>query len=45
MVEQAHDFVVWNPESRGTAHCVAAIKRAGKWRDDMVLSPTPAEVA
>lgn len=39
MVAEADDFVVWNPESKGTAHCVAAIKRAGKWRDDMVLSP------
>lgn len=35
----ADDFGVWGPESRGTAHCVTAIKRAGKWRDDMVLSP------
>lgn len=33
------DFAVWGPESKGTAHCVREIKRAGKWRDDMVLSP------
>ena len=29
MVEQAHEFVVWDPSSRGTAHCVAEISRAG----------------
>ena len=40
----ADDFAVWNPTSRGTAHCVDAIRRAGKWRDDMVLAPPP-EVA
>lgn len=39
MVETANDFLVWNPTSKGTAHCVKAIKDAGKWRDDMVLSP------
>lgn len=37
----ADDFLVWDPTSKGTAHCVTAIKRAGKWRDDMVLSPNP----
>lgn len=40
MVERADDFVVWNPESTGTAHCVKAIKRVGKWRDDMVVGPS-----
>ncbi|MEU4558550.1 hypothetical protein AB0F72_09170 [Actinoplanes sp. NPDC023936] len=40
MTEQADDFVVWDPTSRGTAHCVKAIRQAGKWRDDMVLGPT-----
>ena len=38
MTEQADDFVVWDPTSKGTAHCVEAIRQAGKWRDDMVLS-------
>jgi hypothetical protein len=38
----ADDFLVWNPTSKGTAHCVKAIKAAGKWRDDMVLSPEAA---
>lgn len=42
MVDQAEDFLVWIPTSTGTAHCVKAIKAAGKWRDDMVLSPMPA---
>lgn len=42
MADNANDFVVWNPESTGTAHCVTAIKRAGKWRDDMVLAPVAA---
>jgi hypothetical protein len=41
LVENADDFVVWNPTSTGTAHCVEAIRRAGKWRDDMVLGPDP----
>ncbi|GGN39587.1 hypothetical protein FHR83_006686 [Actinoplanes campanulatus] len=41
MVETADSFVVWDPTSRGTAHCVEAIRRAGKWRDDMVLGPGP----
>lgn len=37
----ADDFVVLGPVKArsGTAHCVQAIKAAGKWRDDMVLSP------
>ncbi|GIF17248.1 macro domain-containing protein [Actinoplanes teichomyceticus] len=39
MVDNADDFVVWDPASRGTAHCVAAIRKAGKWRDDMVIGP------
>lgn len=46
MVEQADEFVVWNPTSTGTAHCVEEIRKAGKWRDDMVLGPSencPAE--
>lgn len=42
MVENANDFLVWNPTSKGTAHCVKAIKDAGKWRDGMVLSAEPA---
>lgn len=29
LVEQADEFLVWDPSSRGTAHCVAAIKRVG----------------
>lgn len=37
MVEQGDDFAAWDLTSRGTAHCVAAIKRAGKWRDGMAL--------
>jgi hypothetical protein len=40
MVEQADDFLVWDPSSKGTAHCVKAIRGAGKWRDDMIL-PMP----
>ena len=45
-MEDVHgDFAVWNPTTKGTAHCVDAIRRAGKWRDDMVLSPPLAEVA
>lgn len=37
----ADDFVVLGPvkQNSGTAHCVEAIKQAGKWRDDMVLGP------
>lgn len=42
MVDTGQDFAVWNPTSTGTAHCVKAIKAAGKWRDDMVLGPDPA---
>jgi hypothetical protein len=30
MVDKAQEFVVWDPSSRGTAHCLAEIKRAGK---------------
>jgi hypothetical protein len=41
MVERADDFVVWDPTSRGTSHCVKAIDKAGMWRDDMVLGPDP----
>lgn len=45
-MEDVHgDFAVRYPTSMGTAHCVDAIRRAGKWRDDMVLSPLLAEVA
>jgi hypothetical protein len=40
MVEQAHEFLVWDPRSKGTAHCFAAIKRAGKPYE--ILSPEPA---
>lgn len=29
MVDQATEFVVWDPTSRGTAHCLKAIRRAG----------------
>lgn len=41
----ADDFMVWNPTSKGTAHCVRTIKSAGKWSDEMILSdpPTPAK--
>lgn len=42
MIEQADDFAVWNPTSKGTAHCVREIKKAGKWKDDMILSPQDA---
>ncbi len=40
----ADDFAVLSPvrPKSGTAHCVEAIRAAGKWRDDMVLSPAPA---
>lgn len=43
----ADDFLVLGPvkPGSGTDHCVKAIKRAGKWRDDMVLSPEPAQAA
>jgi predicted Rossmann-fold nucleotide-binding protein len=41
MTEWADDFVVWDPSSRGTSHCVSTIRAAGKWRDDMVLGPDP----
>lgn len=44
MTEWADDFAVWDPTSRGTAHCVGAIKAAGKWRDNMVLGPAPAPI-
>jgi hypothetical protein len=30
MVDQAEQFLVWNPESRGTADCVRRIKKAEK---------------
>ncbi|BAL87322.1 hypothetical protein AMIS_21020 [Actinoplanes missouriensis 431] len=39
MTDAADDFVVWDPTSAGTAHCVKAIRQAGKWRDDMVIGP------
>jgi hypothetical protein len=29
MVGKADEFVVWDPSSRGTAHCLAEIRRAG----------------
>ncbi len=45
MVERSDDFVVWNPESTGTAHCVRVIRQAGKWRGNMVLSDAPVAVA
>lgn len=37
----ADDFAVLGPvePGSGTAHCVDAIRKAGKWRDDMVLGP------
>jgi hypothetical protein len=37
----ADDFAVLGPVKprSGTAHCVKAIRAAGKWRDDMVLGP------
>ncbi len=37
----ADDFAVLGPvkPDSGTDHCVKAIKAAGKWRDDMILSP------
>lgn len=40
----ANDFLVLGPvkPKTGTADCVETIKRAGKWRDSMVLSPQPA---
>lgn len=34
----ADEFLVWNPTSKGTAHCLAGIKRAGK--PYAILSPT-----
>lgn len=43
MVEKAHDFVVQGGLSghltmtRGSAHCVQAIKNAKKWRSDMII--------
>lgn len=40
MVDTADQFLVWDPTSRGTAHCLAAIKRAGKPYE--ILSPEPA---
>lgn len=39
MAQTADDFLVWQPSSRGTGHCVRAIRVAEKWRDDMVLFP------
>ncbi|WP_045740884.1 hypothetical protein [Actinoplanes rectilineatus] len=41
----ADDFVVLGPvrPKSGTAHCVKALQAAGKWRDDMVLNPAPAD--
>lgn len=41
MVEQAGAFVVWNPTTTGTRHCVEAIERAGK--PYRVISPEPEE--
>lgn len=43
----ADDFAVLGPvePGSGTAHCVAAIKQAGKWRDDMILGPTSVTAA
>lgn len=40
----ADDFLVLGPVKprSGTADCVETIKKAGKWRDDMVLSAEPA---
>jgi hypothetical protein len=29
MVDNATEFLVWDPSSKGTAHCLAQIKRAG----------------
>lgn len=29
MIEAADEFLVWNPSSKGTAHCLAGIQRAG----------------
>lgn len=37
MVATAHEFLVWDPTSSGTAHCLTAIKRAGKPYE--ILSP------
>ena len=43
----ADDFLVLEPvkPGSGTAHCVEAIRKAGKWRDDMVLSAAPIQPA
>lgn len=30
MVDTAAEFLVWDPTSRGTAHCLAVIRKAGK---------------
>ncbi|WP_433730787.1 hypothetical protein ACQP2Y_21015 [Actinoplanes sp. CA-051413] len=40
MVQQAQEFLVWDPTSKGTAHCLTQIKKAGL--PYKVLSPEPA---
>jgi hypothetical protein len=40
MVEQASEFLVWDPTSKGTAHCLREIQKAGK--PYKILSPEPA---
>ncbi|HEY6115945.1 MAG TPA: hypothetical protein VI172_08305 [Candidatus Dormibacteraeota bacterium] len=40
MIDQADEFLVWDPSSKGTAHCLAEIKKAVTAFE--VLSPEPA---
>lgn len=42
MVEAANEFLVWDPSSKGTAHCLAQIRKAGLPYE--VLSPEPAKL-
>jgi hypothetical protein len=40
MIERADEFLVWDPTSRGTAHCLAGVRKAGlPYR---ILSESPA---
>lgn len=43
MVDTAAEFLVWEPTSRGTEHCLKAIKRAGKPFEILSLEPICAE--
>ena len=48
MVEQADEFLVWDPISRGTARCLAGIQKAGKpyriLSDQQQTLPVPGSV-